>query len=243
MARKARYTLTGVPQHLIQRGNNRAACFYADDDYRFYLDCLGDAARNTGCDLHAYVLMTNHVHLLVTPREQDSLSRLMQSVGRRYVQYINYTYQRTGTLWEGRYKASLIDSERYFLTCSRYIELNPVRAAMVNDPGDYRWSSYRRNAHGEADVLITPYLAYQRLGWTDAERQAAYRALFGTHIDTQTLTAIRDAANQNRVLGDDRFIEQIETMLQRKLTPGRRGRPRKQEPNDYRIEEGYVVYA
>jgi len=235
--------LTGVPQHLIQRGNNRAACFFAEDDYRFYLDCLGEAAQKTGCDLHAYVLMTNHVHLLVTPAEQDSLARLMQSVGRRYVQYVNYTYQRTGTLWEGRYKASLVDAERYFLTCSRYIELNPVRAAVVDNPGDYRWSSYRCNALGDADPLLTPHRIYQRLGRSEAECHAAYRTLFRTAIDARTLTAIRDSANQSQVLGNQRFIEQIEAMLQRKLTPGKRGRPRRQENSDYRIEERHVVYG
>jgi putative transposase len=143
MARLPRYTLPGQPQHVILRGNNRSIIFAADEDYRFFLDCLGDAATRHGCVIHAYVLMTNHVHLLITPEHEGSIGKALQSVGRRYVQYFNYTYQRTGTLWEGRYKATLIDSESYLLTCYRYIELNPVRADMVPHPRDYLWSSYR----------------------------------------------------------------------------------------------------
>jgi len=160
MARKPRFNLVGQPQHVIQRGNNREACFYAAQDYRFYLCCVGEAARKFACDVHAYVLMTNHVHLLVTPRAEQAIGNLMQSVGRRYVRYINHVYRRTGTLWEGRYKASLIDSERYLLACYRYIELNPVRAAMVASPAQYRWSSYRCNAVGKTDTLITPHVQY-----------------------------------------------------------------------------------
>ena len=146
MPRKSRMYLPTIPCHVVSRGNNRDACFYADEDYLFYLECLGDACDKYAVALHAYVLMTNHVHLLLTPRDELGISRVMQSVGRRYVQYINYTYRRSGTLWEGRHKASLIDADRYLLACYRYIELNPVRANMVVDPADYRWSSYRVNA-------------------------------------------------------------------------------------------------
>ena len=149
MARQPRFVLPGQPQHVIQRGNNRQDIFRADEDYAFYLEKAEEAANKHECDIHAYVLMTNHVHLLVTPHLENSISKMMQMIGRYYVQYFNYRYRRTGTLWEGRYKASLIDSEQYLLTCMRYIELNPVRATnMADHPSDYRWSSYGSNATG-----------------------------------------------------------------------------------------------
>ncbi|MGC2047550.1 MAG: transposase, partial [Gallionella sp.] len=149
MARLPRFVLPGQPQHVIVRGNNRSEIFCADADYRFYLEKLQLACDKHGCDLHAYVLMTNHVHLLITPHEEQSLSKALQMLGRYYVQYYNHCYQRTGTLWEGRYKATLIDSEAYLLTCMRYIELNPVRAGMVAHPSEYPWSSYHHNALGQ----------------------------------------------------------------------------------------------
>jgi len=165
MARLPRYILAGQPQHVIQRGNNRQAIFGADGDYGFCLEKLQMAAEKHGCAIHAYVLMTNHVHLLLTPQQADGIGKLMQMLGRYYVQYYNYTYQRTGTLWEGRYKATLIDTEQYFLTCMRYIELNPVRANnMAGHPSEYPWSSYRCNALGEENGLIRPHPEYQRLG-------------------------------------------------------------------------------
>ena len=146
MPRKPRFNIVGIPQHVIQRGNNREPCFYSEQDYQRYLKDLSDSAKKHDCRIHAYVLMTNHVHLLVTPMVEHGISNMMQALGRRYVYYINKNYQRSGTLWEGRYKASLIDSERYLLTCMRYIELNPVRAKMVEHPGEYPWSSYQANA-------------------------------------------------------------------------------------------------
>jgi putative transposase len=148
MPRTPRLTLPDVPQHVVQRGNNRQATFFAAEDYRLYLDCLREAAAKYGCALHAYVLMTNHVHLLITPSGRQAVARTMQSVGRRYVQYVNYVYRRSGTLWEGRYKSSLVESEGYLLLCYRYIELNPVRAGMVQRPEDYEGSSYRAHAFG-----------------------------------------------------------------------------------------------
>jgi putative transposase len=177
MARLPRFYLPNQPLHVIQRGNNREPIFAADADYHFYLRCLQKAADTHSLTVHAYVLMTNHVHLLVTPATETSLSKTLQSIGRRYVQYFNFTYQRTGTLWEGRYKSTLIDSERYLLTCMRYIEMNPVRAEMVAHPSEYTWSSYRANAQGNADVLLAPHELYQRLGRTEDERQSAYRQL------------------------------------------------------------------
>ena len=155
MPRLPRYVLPGVPQHIIQRGNNRQAIFACEDDYSVYLDWLKRAAEQYGLAIHAYVLMTNHVHLLATPDAEDSIGKTLQSLGRRYVQYFNRRYGRTGTLWESRYRATVIDSESYLLACSRYIELNPVRAAMVGEPGEYPWSSYRCNAMGQEDGLVT----------------------------------------------------------------------------------------
>ena len=179
MARSARYFLPDQPLHVIQRGNNRSALFFAPDDYAQYRLWLAEAAAAYGCAVHAYVLMTNHVHLLLTPARAESLPRTMQSLGRRYVRYANDTYRRTGTLWEGRYRAAPIDSEAYFLACSRYIELNPVRARLAGRPEQFPWSSHRSNAFGEVNALLTPHSAYAVLGRSAAARQAAYRALFG----------------------------------------------------------------
>ncbi len=227
MARLPRIDLAGVPQHLIQRGNNRQACFFADIDYRVYLEALTKAATKYGCAVHAYVLMTNHVHLLVTGDQLGALGRMMQSVGRRYVRYINSTYQRSGTLWEGRYKSSLIDTQRYLMTCYRYIELNPVRARMVPGPGEYRWSSYHANALGAVDDLITPHAVYKSLGSAAAVRQAAYRQLFDSAVDPDDVAAIRAHVNQGRVLGSSRFQSQVEAQLNRRVAARGPGRPKK----------------
>ena len=170
MARQPRFVLPGHPQHVIQRGNNRSVIFGAEEDYGFYLDRLREGCNKHGCDVHAYVLMTNHTHLLLTPHSENGIGKLMQYIGRYYVQYFNYQYRRTGTLWEGRYKATLLDSEQYLLTCYRYIELNPVRAAMVDHPREYPWSSYRFNALGEPDGVIIPHELYQQLGKDGPER-------------------------------------------------------------------------
>ena len=211
MPRKPRFYLPDLPQHVVQRGNNRDPCFYATPDYQFYLTVLGDALVNHRCQLHAYVLMTNHVHLLVTPLHQFGLPQLMQAIGRKYVQYINRSYRRSGTLWEGRYKASLGGSERYLLTCYRYIELNPVRASMVTDPADYRWYSYRAHALGRGDSLIVDHAGYQALGESITVRCAAYRSLFEHAIGKDMLSTIRSSLNECRVLGDERFKDQVET--------------------------------
>jgi len=236
MPRQPRYPLAGIPQHVIQRGNNRQATFFANGDYRFYLNCLREAADRHDCHIHAYVLMTNHVHLLMTPQQPGAIAKVMQSVGRRYVQYVNYLYQRSGTLWEGRYKASLVDSERYLLTCYRYIELNPVRASMVSDPADYRWSSYRAHALGRGDSLITDHAGYLALGESIGVRCAAYRSLFERVLDKDLLATIRSSLNECRVLGDERFKDQIEAALNRPVRAGQRGRPRKRkDTSDNRV--------
>jgi putative transposase len=227
MARLPRYALPGQPQHLIQRGNNRCAIFVSDDDYQFYLECLSDAAKKTGCDVHAYVLMTNHVHLLVTPQQNESIAKMLQSVGRRYVQHFNRAYQRSGTLWEGRYKATLIDSEAYLLTCYRYIELNPVRAGMVLQPGEYPWSSYRCHTEGVVNGLITDHSLYFALGMTPDARRIAYRQLLNGDLSMTELDSIREATNKAWVLGSDRFKEEISALADRRVKALPKGRPRK----------------
>ena len=228
MARQPRFVLPGHPQHVIQRGNNRQVIFCSESDYQFYLEKLLDAAREHACDIHAYVLMTNHVHLLVTPHEENSISKMMQSLGRRYVQYFNYMYKRTGTLWEGRYKASLIDTDSYLLTCMRYIELNPVRAkGMAEHPSEYQWSSYRHNAMGKPDKLLTEHPLYQRLGESTESRYLAYQELFKSIVPEKTLDEIRAATNTSWVLGSDYFIEQIKRQVKRQVKPKARGGDRR----------------
>jgi putative transposase len=183
MARAGRYFLREQPLHVIQRGNYREAIFFEDTDYERNADWLSAAATAYGCAIHAYVLMTDHVHLLVTPDRADSLPRMMQSLGRRYVRHVNFVYRRTGTLWEGRYRAAPIDSEAYFLACCRYIELNPVRAGMATHPREYSRSSWRAHALGVRDKLVTDHPLYRALGRTAAERQKEYRALFRPALD------------------------------------------------------------
>lgn len=229
MARLPRFVLPGQPQHVIVRGNNRSEIFCADADYQFYLEKLQLACDTHGCDIHAYVLMTNHVHLLITPHEEQSLSKALQMLGRYYVQYYNYCYQRTGTLWEGRYKATLIDTKTYLLTCMRYIELNPVRAGMASHPSEYPWSSYQHNALGQPNELVTPHLEYRRLGRADQARQAAYRQLYMHHISEKSITEIREATNKAWVLGTDRFKQRIQQQLDRRVEPKAKGGDRKSE--------------
>lgn len=201
MPRPPRLELAGVPLHAIQRGNNRAACFFGEVDRRFYLKCLRKSAVRTGCLIHAYVLMTNHVHLLVTPGAPGAVGAMLQDIGRRYVRVFNTIHGRTGTLWEGRFKSSLVDSERYLLTCHRYIELNPVRAGLVTDPSAYPWSSHPYYAAGKADELITEHSGFLGLGATPAERRAAFRELFLNELEQTTLAHIREAVNAGRPLG------------------------------------------
>ena len=205
--------------HIVQRGNNRSASFRSARDRRVYLLVLFEALRRSRCLLHTYALMRNHVHLLLTPTDGRGPSRLMQRVGRRYVRYFNRRYGRTGTLWEGRFRSSLVDSERYFLTCSRYIELNPVRAGIVSAPELFRWSSYRHNALGEDDRLITPHALYRALGERDEIRRAAYRALFRHAIPECELQSIRRAVRSGTVLRGERLGPALEPALRRIILP------------------------
>lgn len=207
MPRRPRIKLAGIPQHIVQRGINREPCFFAEEDYHCYLHWLQKSAADWHCAIHAYVLMTNHVHILVTSEKPDGIARMMQSIGRRYVQYINRSYRRTGSLWEGRFKSSLVQAEEYLLTCMRYIELNPVRANMVNDPAQYRWSSYRHNGLGQADGRIAPHSLYLSLGKEKAVRLDEYRGLFRSELDDAALADIRLALVQGQPLGSGRFSE------------------------------------
>ncbi len=227
MPRPARFGIAGVPQHIIQRGNNRQPTFFADEDYRFYIDCLIEAKRKYDCLVHAYVLMTNHVHLLTSAEDIQNVSRMMQHLGRRFVRYVNSKYRRTGTLWEGRFKASLVDSEHYYLRCCRYIENNPVRAGIVCDPAGYAWSSYRFHAFGREDELVTAHGLYQCLGNRPEERQLRYRDSFKTELGEPTLREIRETVNGGWPLGSERFKDETARVLQRVTRPPKRGRPKK----------------
>ena len=225
MARRPRVDMAGIPQHIVQRGNDRKACFFADDDYGTYLVALREASLKYGVQIHAYCLMTNHVHLLITPLACGAMSAMMQSIGRQYVRSVNARYRRTGTLWEGRFKASLVDNGGYLLTCYRYIECNPVRAGMVISPADYRWSSYRCNALGEHDPVVTPRGEYLSLGADEVARQEAYRSLFLSEVSSAALEDIRSSTRQELAYGSERFKDQIEAMTLRRLRPGKPGRP------------------
>jgi putative transposase len=238
MPRLGRYFVPDQPLHVIQRGNNRQPIFFSEDDYARYRAWLTAAMADNGCAVHAYVLMTNHVHLLATPTTAESLPRAMQSLGRRYVGYVNASRGRSGTLWEGRYRAAPIDSEAYFLACCRYIELNPVRAGLARHPASYRWSSHRAHARGVADSLLVPHPLYQALGATPAARQEAYRALFQGMLDDTFLAALRAATNGGWVLGDARFKRRVATAAGRRAEPLPKGRPAKIGKRDHRNDEG-----
>jgi putative transposase len=214
-----------MPQHLVQRGVNRSPCFFADEDYHCYLHWLKEASNKWRCAIHAYVLMTNHVHLLLTPADPQGPAKLMQSVGRRYVQYINRHYRRTGTLWEGRFKSSAVQADTYLLTCQRYIELNPVRAGMVIDPGQYRWSSYQCNGLGREDELVTGHPIYLAQALDGESRRAFYRALFRSDLDEAALGDIRLAISQSQPLGNSRFAAEVCAAAGVRRARARRGRP------------------
>jgi len=227
MPRLPRLNLPNIPQHVIQRGNNRQACFFDKQDYAVYLDKLKQYSQKYRVSVHSFVLMTNHVHLLLTPETAEGVSRLFQALGRYYVRYINQTYNRSGTLWEGRYKSSLVDSEIYFLIVSRYIELNPVRAKMVSHPTEYPWSSYQQNAMGKVIELVTSHSCYLSLADSDIKRQDVYQSLFEHQIPAYTLEEIREATNKGWVLGNERFKKQIESQTGRRVTALTHGGDRK----------------
>ena len=225
MPRRPRLELPGVPQHIVQRGNNREPCFFTERNYRLYLDRLAETSTRHECAIYAYVLMTNHVHLLVAPRAAGSVSRMMQDLGRSYVRIVNDKLGRTGTLWEGRFKSSLVDSDTYLLVCHRYIELNPVRAGMVTHAALYPWSSHRHYARGVLDGLITEHKLYRELGASSEERQRAFRSLIDDEMKESDVADIRSAANRGWALGSEQFKDRLEATLHRPVRPPKRGRP------------------
>ncbi|MCF6188944.1 MAG: transposase [Cocleimonas sp.] len=227
MARLNRVSPAGVPQHIIQRGTNRQVIFAGESDMTAYLSWLKEYSVKYEVEIHAWVLMTNHVHILCTPQAEKATSLMMQSIGRMYVRYFNYTYQRTGTLWEGRFRSCLVESEHYLLSLYRYIELNPVRAGMVDDPAEYSWSSYGCNALGVVTDLQTPHEEYLRLGKDAGERRAAYRDLFKVQVGAELLIEIRESTNRGLALGSSSFSSKIEKLTSSRVTKKKMGRPRK----------------
>jgi REP-associated tyrosine transposase len=212
MPRCARTILPGVAVHVIQRGNNRGVCFFGDGDRLAYLRYLHQFTVEAGCSVHAYCLMTNHVHLLLTPSAPNGCAILMKSLNQHYVQHVNRVHGRTGNLWQGRYRSCLAESERYVLACYRYIELNPVRAGMVVRPGEYLWSSFRSNAQGRPNSLLVPHPAFLALGEDQAGCRRAYRDLMEETLEPLLVEEIRSATRNGRALGAE---------------PGHRGRPTK----------------
>jgi putative transposase len=201
MPRHSRLVLPAVPLHVIQRGHDRQRCFFVDDDFVVFRQWLHEEAVIARCEMHAYVLMNNHMHLLLSVEDAKQLAAMMKGLTQKYAQYFNHRHQATGSLWDGRYKSCLVQTEGYLLTCQRYIEMNPVRAGMVQFPGNYKWSSYRSNAEGRHDAVVTPHSVYQRLGMNDSERRQAYMRLFQETLTPMQIAEIRPAANSNGFLG------------------------------------------
>lgn len=201
MPRRPRLQIADLPQHLVNRGNNRCDIFRAEEDYLFFLLALRDASVRHQVDVHAYALMTNHFHIVATARVATGLSDAMQVLGTKYVAYFNRRHIRTGRLFEGPFKSSVIDSEAYWFTCMRYVELNPLRAGLVSDPSEYRWSSYSANALGVQDQLIAPHPLYSALGASAASRQQSWRELCREAIPQEELFEIREAIRCRSVLG------------------------------------------
>lgn len=228
MARRPRLTVPSLPHHIIQRGNNRQPIFFTDADYRVFLRYLAKAKERYPCRLYAYVLMTNHVHLLVEPLASEHLSLFMQSVGRRYVRYVNEVYHRSGTLWEGRFKSAVVSSDTYLLACSRYIELNPVRAHLAPRPETYPWSSVHFHTQGTPNPLLDEDPAYLSLGETAGQRQGAYRGWLTAGVPDHEWTAIREATQKGLLIGPEKFQREIEAVVGRQLIGEQRGRPRRQ---------------
>ena len=233
MPRHARFKITGLPLHVGQRGNDRSRCFFHPEHHELFLGLLSEFSAKCSCAIHAYVLMTNHVHLLMTPTQAGSASQLMKQVGQRYAQYINRTRTRTGSFWEGRFHSNIVDSETYLLRCYRYIESNPVRAGMVRTPEQYPWSSFNANALGAPSTFLIPHPVYLGLGDSAAERQHAYRALFERDLSPGDLHEIRRALSGGFVLGSEDFAARVRELLGRRVVAGRPGRPKKgQQPTE-----------
>jgi putative transposase len=233
MARLPRLVVPHQPHHIIQRGNDRQLIFRDEADHQAFLKWLREAAKQFQVAIHAYVLMPNHVHLLATPLDSIGLGRMMQWIGRYYVPYFNLKYERVGTLWQGRYKATVIDSERYFMSCSRYIELNPVRAGIVLLPEEYPWSSYAHHVGAKPDPLITDHALYWALANTPFGREAAYRSLVEQGLTSAEVAEISSATLKGWALGSDKFKARLEKEANRRVQPGKRGRPTKLKPTEF----------
>ena len=227
MARANRLILPNRTHHILHRGYNRGSLFFSEEDSETFLDFLGDALESQQCSLHAYVLMVNHYHLVITSGDAESIPRLMQSIGRRYTAYLNQKYDREGMLWDGRYKSTILDSDGYVLGCQCYVEANPLRAGIVFQPDKYRWSSYSHNAKGRVDPLLSAHPTYHALGATAIARRQAYRELFSRGLTKLQLETLRDATQREWVPGGDRFREEIKRALGRRIDPPILGRPRK----------------
>ncbi len=226
MPRKPRFFLPHVPNHVVQRGKNRSPVFFESTDYYFYLDKLREALLKYDVALHSYVLMTNHIHLLMSAKDKTAISLLMQYVGRFYVPYINHKYQFSGSIWEGRFKSNLIESERYLLACMRYIEENPVRANMVNSAKEYLFSSFHSNALGQKNVLITEHEVFMRLSDDKDKRHLFYSQLFNQELDDDALSQIRLGYQSGTPIGSRAFKTEIESAIGRKIGKLQRGRPK-----------------
>ncbi len=232
MARQPRLSLAGYPHHVIQRGNNRQAIFYSDDDRKAYLAWLSEYAEKFDVAVHAFVLMDNHTHLLLTPQDDSGVPNLMQALGKRYAQSFNYFHKRTGTLWEGRYKSTLIQDDPYLLTCMAYIDLNPVRAGMVALPSDFQWSSHRAYIGQQTIAFITPHPLLWTLGNTPFARETAYAKLVASGLAAQHQKDLTESALKGWALGDERFMTQLQTLTPRRASKMKVGRgPSKPVPN------------
>lgn len=230
MARLNRLTLPGLPHHIIQRGNNRQAIFTSVSDYQYLLALIDENAKKFEVDIHAYVLMSNHFHLLATPQTDTGLPHMMQAVGRRYVRYFNDSQARTGTLWEGRYKSTLIQTDRYLLACMAYIDLNPVRAGMLAEPRDYPWSSHAFYVGLRADKLVTPHALFWDLANTPFGREAAYADLVRAGISADQQAALTRSTLTGWALGGDEFVADLQKRTDRRVNKSQAGRPNSKLP-------------
>ncbi len=229
MARLPRLTVPGYPHHIIQRGNNREPIFAGEADYLALLGMLDEHGRQSHVAVHGYVLMSNHFHLLATPDTTEGIPQMMQSVGRRYVRYFNQRQGRTGTLWEGRYRSTLIQAERYLLACMVYIDLNPVRAGMVETPAAYQWSSHAHYAGSRVDRLVTPHPLWWELGNTPFAREAAYAELVRHGLDASQERALTDSALRGWALGEADYVAELQRRTARRVAKSHAGRPFRRE--------------
>jgi len=225
MARLPRLTVAGYPHHIIQRGNNRQPIFATPEDYRKLLAMVDEYARTAQVAVHAYVLMSNHFHLLATPETAEGIPQLMQSLGRRYVRYFNQRQGRTGTLWEGRYRSTLIQADRYLLACMAYIDLNPVRARIADAAVDYPWSSHGHYVGQRIDRLVTPHPLWWQLGNTPFAREAAYRELVQSGLASGQERALTDSALRGWALGEPDYVAELQRRTARRVSKGQAGRP------------------